>query len=109
MGTKIYFRGIEPIIVTTKVGENWRETKEIGLFDPFRGYRFKLYTMHLWLKLKSKGYKPLRCGGCGDGIVEYTITNPNYRKTDKWKVCKGCVRFYDFKWTAKPYDYKVGK
>lgn len=51
-------------------------------------------------------YPYLQCEGCGEGIIEFVITNPNFGMTDKWKVCRGCVDFYDRKWTKRKITLK---
>lgn len=51
-------------------------------------------------------YPHIQCQGCGCGIIEFTITNPNHGETDKWKVCRGCVNFYDRKWTKRKVVFK---
>jgi hypothetical protein len=54
------------------------------------------------------------CQGCGEGLAEYRIKDPNYGyyTKKKFNCCKHCVNFYDQHWSARKiigwnikYDY----
>lgn len=63
------------------------------------------WRLELWYaKLKDKNAKC--CEGCGEGVAEYQIKDPNHRETAnvrKWNVCKGCVNFYDMHGSSKSF------
>ena len=62
------------------------------------------------LKMNGELYK--RCEGCGEGISEYVIIDPNEpEKSDKiLNCCQDCVNFYDWHWSAKNITgWKNGK
>ena len=41
------------------------------------------------------------CGGCGEGVAEWKIRDPNYGHGNKYfNCCKNCVTFYDMRWSA---------
>ena len=79
---------------------SWKIEQRVFLHPVF----FLIHTIH-WKAVfcikKILGHNPIKCTGCGQGISEYTITNPNWRKRDKWFCCADCVEFYDFKATSK--------
>jgi len=61
--------------------------------------RISWNLLYLRMKLKNELYK--RCQGCGCGIAKYRIRDPNHGSGNKrFNCCKGCVNFYDMRWSA---------
>jgi len=63
--------------------------------------RIKYYSLIAYLTLTNQMH--LLCWGCGEGIIKYSIKDPNKKTNTRkyWKVCEKCVMFYDFHWSAK--------
>lgn len=62
------------------------------------------------MKLRKEQYK--QCQGCGEGISEYRIKDPNksYNTGKRFNCCSGCVNFYDMHGSAKKIKrWKDGK
>lgn len=60
------------------------------------------HIVKLWLLKKTLKWfngDHVRCHGCGEGIIAYSIKDPNHKETERgikrWLVCEECVRFYD--------------
>lgn len=53
----------------------------------------------------------MKCQGCGEGIAEYKIRDPNQGYGNKWlNCCKHCVSFYDWRLSRmKIVEWKKGK
>lgn len=67
-------------------------------FSPVFIIKKKLRRMY-FNKIHKK-YPYLQCHGCGEGLIEYSIADPNYKEGQpgkkRWMVCKDCVNFYDW-------------
>ena len=119
----IKFRGLEPIFYTFKKELAWTDAKggkhfnrytcERALLDPIRRLIHTISWKIEFQYLKLIGKNPEQCQGCGEGIVRYTIKNPNYPEHVKgkrrWKVCKSCVCFYDMHFSSKEVKFKEVK
>lgn len=72
-------------------------------------YRFRRWQDKAWMKLHDKLY--MQCQGCGDGISEWKIRDPNGGSGNKYlNCCINCVNFYDARWSRmKIVDWKDGK
>jgi len=98
----IEFDNWEPVLnfyKRDKRGNTWHTRHH--LLYMFRRLKWKRECKEIYKYLKSTGVEPIKCVGCGEGWAEYTIENPNFEEYDIWKVCRGCVSFYDRKWTNK--------
>ena len=71
-------------------------------FNPI--YRIKRYLERRFHNKIFKLYPHIQCQGCGEGIIKYTIKDPNHsykRNSKRWKVCDKCVNFYDRHFSKK--------
>lgn len=58
---------------------------------------FRWYKEYLLMRFTHTLYK--RCQGCGTGIAEYKIRDPNHGHGNEWlNCCKQCVNFYGIRW-----------
>ena len=73
--------------------------------NPILGWKRKIQLFFLRKVLKWFDSEHIRCRGCGEGIIKYSIKDPNYPENavgkSRWLVCNGCVNFYDQHWSAK--------
>jgi hypothetical protein len=86
-----------------KSKENKPSGREIHItpINPFPGWLFLIkYNFEMfYLKITKTEYK--QCQGCGMGIAEFRIRNPNHGYgNERYNCCKECVDFYDRRWSA---------
>jgi hypothetical protein len=95
--------GWEPIITISGTHKYGTYRNIYGVFFPFRRLKWKIDIYKTKRKLLNMSIVPIRCQGCGEGWAEWTIEDANEPRgtTKMLKVCKGCVTFYDIKWTHK--------
>ena len=105
----IWFQGIEPYMkIVTKKGNCTSSYTRAG-FYPIRRFRWKL-KQYLLKRIHLKlGYPIVQCEGCGEGIAQFKIQNPNHGKTDWWLVCPGCLSFYGRKIRWYKINYPESK
>ena len=105
----VHMKGYEPIIIISGTHKYGTYSITHSMFYPFRRLKWKIDIYNTKRKILNMGYVPTRCQGCGEGWAEWIIEDPNEpRGTNKLiKVCKGCVMFYDIKWTHKSLYNKV--
>ena len=75
---------------------------EWSYFNPVN--RIKHFIKHKFLDYIIKKHPYLQCEGCGMGIKQYSIKDPNKKyntRCKKWIVCKECVNFYDVHFSQK--------
>lgn len=110
---RIYFRGIEPMMTVKGTKTNEKYTREYAMFYRFRRIKGWFANRAIKQRFIKAGFKPILCQGCGEGWVEFKITNPNrfslpddYKRKPIWNVCRNCVSFYDMFMSKKPYNYR---
>ena len=107
----ISLEGFEPMFHIYKTGERCESHTTIGLFRPIRIIRKHIYNWNIKRYLKKSRYPLIKCEGCGEGLSEWLIFDPNGRKDDdgnlvKLKVCDHCVFFYDVFMTKKRLEFQ---
>lgn len=70
------------------------------LFYPFRLIGKWWYNRKVKKHFSEIGMPINTCEGCGEGIVEWAIKDPNNPKIDMF-VCNHCVGFYDINSTKR--------
>ena len=86
---------------------NWRKVKprmtstvEYGINPYYIWKRNLKWKLQLW-KLKHNKEEYKICGGCGGGVSEYKIRDPNHGHGNEWfNCCDHCVNFYDARWSS---------
>ena len=72
--------------------------------------RIPMWRHKMWLWYLKKTFKyfkcpEYRCHGCGEGVIKYSIADPNYKLRQpgkkRWLVCENCVEFYDQHWSRR--------
>lgn len=95
----IHYKKNERHIVNNTI--HWYEFNPIWIIKSTLRARFlkKVYTE----------FPHLQCHGCGMGLIEYSIKDPNKHynsKSKRWLVCKDCFNFYDQYGSARKVKLK---
>ena len=87
--------GFEPkFTVWRRIRHNYTSTVTYGLFSFYYKLKLKLYNHGVKSYFKRMNYPILFCEGCGEGVSEWLILDPNMNGK-KLNVCSNCVDFYN--------------
>jgi len=91
-------------LVTVLKKGNCTTTRTKAL-NPFKRLWWAWLRKRTELSIKWNGAEHMRCQGCGEGIIKYSIKDPNYKESQRgkqrWLVCEHCVDFYDWHWSKR--------
>ena len=90
----ITLRGVEPVIEIYSINKDTSVYCKLYLFYPFRKIKNFFYNQKIKKHFKNISMPIYECEGCGTGIVEWVIKDPNNPKVDLF-VCQHCVGYYD--------------